>query len=341
MLGKFRPKTTAKSAHTGGKSLLSNKLVLNKRNGLIFIAMFAVVGASLLVISRAATSPVAFEAESGVLTGGATSVANANASGGRALAFAGAATPAPTPVPTSPPIGSAQWLGDYSTGNFLQWPNREYKEGGTAADLARQQQIVTSPARSGFRYTARFEVEAGDMTSGDPSRNRSEVADYADVSKLNGGTSWWAWSMYLPAGFHVDTDAESPVGNGWMLCTQWHGVNDLNLVFGLTKGAGPHLEIGTMTKGTARSSDWVSPAALPLGQWVDFVVGVTWSNTAGHLTVKMNKATVVNINTPTLESGANGMTYFKQGVYRARSNQAQAVYYTGTRRGPTEASVTY
>ncbi len=100
MLDKFRPKTTIKPAHTGGKSLLTNKLVLNKRNGLIFIAMFAVVGASLLVISRAATSFMAFEPETGTLAAGATSVANANASGGRVLAFGGAATPAPTPAPT-------------------------------------------------------------------------------------------------------------------------------------------------------------------------------------------------------------------------------------------------
>ncbi len=101
MLDKFRSKTTSKPVHTGGKSLVTNKLVLNKRNGLIFIAMFAVVGASLLVISRAATSPVAFEPETGTLAAGATSVANANASGGRVVAFGGAATPAPTPNATA------------------------------------------------------------------------------------------------------------------------------------------------------------------------------------------------------------------------------------------------
>jgi len=312
----------------------------------IFVALSIVVG--YVAVRALAAGPFAmFEPESATVSGQATVKSNAGASGGKFVAFGSGATPAPTPAPTPSPtpvsVGNPQWLGDYSIGSFLQWPAREYKDGGTAADLARQQQIVTSPARPGFKYTARFEVESGDQTSGDPSRNRSEVADYSDVSKLNGGTSWWAWSMYLPAGFHVDTDAESPVGNGWLICTQWHGVNDLNLVFGLTKPSDhiPHLEIGTMTKGTAQSGDWVSPAALPLGQWNDFVVGVKWSNTAGHVIVKMNGTTLVNANTPTLESGSNGMTYFKQGVYRARSNQAQAIYYTGTRRGPTEASVTY
>ena len=50
-------------------------------------------------------------------------------------------------------------------------------------------------------------------------------------------------------------------------------------------------------------------------------------------------ATKIDANTCTLEAGANGMTYPKQGIYRARSTQAQVLYYTGTRYGPTEASV--
>ena len=201
--------------------------------------------------------------------------------------------------------------------------------------MARQQQIVTSPARSGFKYAARFEVESGDQTSGDPDRNRSEVADYANVATLNGGTTWWAWSMYVPAGFHVDTDAASPVGNGWLIVTQWHGSNALPLVIGMTKNSEniPHLEVSTL------NGDWVTPNALPLGQWNDFVVGVTWANGAGHLTFKMNGTTLVNATTSTLETGSNGTAYMKQGIYRARSNQAQYIYITGTRRGPTEASV--
>ncbi len=82
-------------------SLLATKQVLNKRQGLMFIAIFAIGGISLLIATRAATLPVAFEPETGVLAAGATSVANANASGGRVLAFAGAATPTPTPAPAS------------------------------------------------------------------------------------------------------------------------------------------------------------------------------------------------------------------------------------------------
>ncbi len=230
--------------------------------------------------------------------------------------------------------GNPQWLGDYQTGDFSQWPVQEFKDGATGADMARQQQIVTSPARAGYPYTAQFNVISTDQTSGDPDRNRSEVTDYSDVATLNGGTSWWAWSMYLPTGFHVDTDVVSPVGNGWVVCTQWHGVNGLPLVFGLDKSAVPHVIVSTL------DAEWVTPSALPLGQWNDFVVGVTWSNTAGRLTVRINGTTFIdNAATSTLESGADGIAYFKQGIYRARSNQDQSIYYTGTRRGATEADV--
>ncbi len=94
-------KASANFTGAGNTSLLAAKQVLNKRQGVMFIAIFALVGISLLIATRAATAPVAFEPETGVLAAGATSVANANASGGRALAFAGAATPVPTPPPVA------------------------------------------------------------------------------------------------------------------------------------------------------------------------------------------------------------------------------------------------
>ncbi len=144
MLGKFRPKAKANPTHSGGKSLLTRKLPLNKRNGLIFIAIFAVVGASLLVITRAATSPVAFEPETGALAAGATSVANANASGGRVLAFAGAATPAPTPPPVAGVYGAG--VGIDGKANV---PIGEYT-------MAIKFKASTSSALQGVRFTQRF-----------------------------------------------------------------------------------------------------------------------------------------------------------------------------------------
>ncbi len=343
MLDRFRPKATAKSAHSGGKSLLTRKLPLNKRNGLIFIAIFAVVGASLLVMTRAATAPVAFEPETGALAAGATSVANTNASGGRALAFAGAATPAPTPVPTSPPIGNPAWRGDYQTSFLSGWESEQQMV------RAAQQARVTAASvgiatRAGFPYVGRFIVAPGDYTNGGTQQERSEV--YASMpnsgSPAEGVTTWWAWSVYLPAGFQVDSDAESPVGNGWLVFGQWHiesgtGGGGLGLDMSLTKGtATPRMIIGSA------GSTWVQPNPFPLGRWVDMKWGVTWgsSSTTGRLTVKQDGVTLLNnVPTRTLQPGQSA--YFKQGIYRSSSNRTHTAYYTATRRGPTEASVSY
>lgn len=54
-----------------------------------FIAAFAVMGVIWIFHSFAANVPVAFEAESGTLSGGAVQVAGANASGGKAVKFGG------------------------------------------------------------------------------------------------------------------------------------------------------------------------------------------------------------------------------------------------------------
>ncbi len=152
MLDKFRHKTS----HTRGKSLLSNKLVLNKRNGLIFIAIFAVVGASLLVITRAATSPTAFEPETGTLAAGATSVANANASGGRVLAFAGAATPAPTPAPTATPMPtSSSMMNPLIYGTGIGFDVKSNVRVNSAQHMAVRFKASTSSTISSIRLSCR------------------------------------------------------------------------------------------------------------------------------------------------------------------------------------------
>jgi hypothetical protein len=234
-----------------------------------------------------------------------------------------------------PPVAGVV-LRDFSTGDFSQWPASE------CFNAARQQKIVTSnpSPRKGFKYSAVFEVEQGDLTSGDPTRNRSEVADYASVAGLFGGTNWTAWSMWVE-NFWIDTNAESQDGNGWGIFGQWHGAADLPLVIGMTKPANhiPHLTVSTMDKGTSPGGGSWDLGVLPQGQWVDLVAGVTWSNAAGHLIFYMNGVKVIDAACCTLEKGANGIVYPKLGIYRARSVRPQWVAYTGYRFGPTLASV--
>jgi hypothetical protein len=66
---------------------------------LVFAAGFAVVGICVLAVALASGPFISVEPEGGTLTGGATVVNDAGASGGKAVQFA-AATPSPSPTPT-------------------------------------------------------------------------------------------------------------------------------------------------------------------------------------------------------------------------------------------------
>jgi hypothetical protein len=124
-----------------------------------------------------------------------------------------------------------------------------------------------------------------------------------------------------------------------MIITQVHGDDGGSplIDFSLSKGtATPSLIISTL------NSEFFQPVPFPLGQWVDMKLGVTFGSTTsvGRITVKQNGVTLVN-NAPVLNLQPGGTAYFKQGIYRASSNRTHTIYYTGTRRGTTEASVTY
>jgi hypothetical protein len=58
-----------------------------KRNAMLFIAVFALLGVTQQLISRAATVTLGFEAESGAVSGAATVGQDANASGGKYIQF--------------------------------------------------------------------------------------------------------------------------------------------------------------------------------------------------------------------------------------------------------------
>jgi hypothetical protein len=236
--------------------------------------------------------------------------------------------------------GTPAYLLDYQTGNFSQWEEQHYFR-------SAQEAIVTSPARAGYPDTARFTVAPGDYTNGGTSAERGEVmASFAATGNpTQGQTMWYSWSTFVPNGTNVDSDAASPVGNGWLILTQWHGTADSgggpNIAFLLTKGTStPHLVLDTNGGSGNTRSEWVQSTAFPLGQWVDFAVGVTWgeSSSVGRITAKINGTTWVdNVACANLYTAQSA--YMKQGIYRSASHQTHTIYHTGTRVGPTEASV--
>jgi hypothetical protein len=229
---------------------------------------------------------------------------------------------------------------DYQTGNFSQWNAQQLHR-------AAQQAIVTTPAHTGYTKTARFVVAPGDYSNGGTTAARSEVmASIAQTGHpVQGQTMWFGWSTFIPAGTQVDSNATSPVGNGWLIFTQWHGTATSggrpNIAIALTKGtATPHLILDTNGGSGNKRSEWVQPTAFPLGQWVDFVVGVTWgtSSTVGRMTVKINGRTWVN-NAACANLYTGQSAYLKQGIYQSASKRTHTIYHTATRRGLTEASV--
>lgn len=102
------------------KLLVKGKRGISPARGLVFAAV-AVAGAALVVKIFAATGPVAFEAESGLLAGPAVSVSPTGASGGGAVKFSGTQTPTPTPSPTASPVAGCPPLPAYPDANCTGW----------------------------------------------------------------------------------------------------------------------------------------------------------------------------------------------------------------------------
>jgi Polysaccharide lyase len=231
------------------------------------------------------------------------------------------------------------YLFDYQTGDFSQW---------YAQHMARPEQevIVTSPARSGYLYTARFIMAEGDHVFGLMGYERGEVA--ASPAQTGdpdeGKAQWFAWSSFFPTGMHLD------VPGGWLVFTQWHhaaNTGQPNVRFELSqddppkallKVRGQSLDLETGAMGYVH--DW-DLGLLPMNTWVDFAIYIAWSAdpALGHVTVKINGSTVCDAACATLYTDWTTGTYLKQGLYGGNSAQTYTIYHTGTRMGPTEASV--
>ena len=66
--------------------------MFKKRNVIVFIAAFAVIGSSLFIMTKAATPALGVEPESGTISGSAKLVNDSSASGGSAVQFSAAST---------------------------------------------------------------------------------------------------------------------------------------------------------------------------------------------------------------------------------------------------------
>lgn len=97
---------------------ISSKVLQKKYMPALFAVVFAGIGASLLLFTRAAVPAVTIEAENGTRVGSAIEVADTLASGGKAIQFQASASPTPTPTPTVTP-------GQCAAGGAYLWSNLE------------------------------------------------------------------------------------------------------------------------------------------------------------------------------------------------------------------------
>jgi hypothetical protein len=82
---------------------LSQRLPLGPKQVVVGVVGIAVIGAVVLVAALAAGAFISAETENGTLAGGAKTITDSNASGGKAVQFASATTPTPIPSPTPSP----------------------------------------------------------------------------------------------------------------------------------------------------------------------------------------------------------------------------------------------
>ena len=117
--------------HSRRKQLLNSLPRLRSWHVGAFAGAFAIVGIVVVMFAHAAGPYVATEAENGTISGAATTVTDASASGGQALAL-NAPTPTPTPTPTpgacpssthNVPNGIDPWGGCWPGPNNTGYPH--------------------------------------------------------------------------------------------------------------------------------------------------------------------------------------------------------------------------
>jgi hypothetical protein len=233
------------------------------------------------------------------------------------------------------------FTGDYSTGDFSQWPsvqNATYNGSG-------QDYVPTSAASivsdQGTGNAARYELDS-DATGGS---QRSEVSADEGTGGTEGQTLWYQFSTKFDPAFpknHRDL--------GWGLTNQWHQdvdagsppigwyVDQRNGYWSLTiqKQSSPGVYLQTF-----------SIFDVPLGSdWHDVKMQIRWSasDDIGFVRLWLNGVRQNFVNgsdtfyVRTLIPGTNTV-YYKEGYYRKAMRSTGIVYHTGFRVATDESAL--
>lgn len=242
-----------------------------------------------------------------------------------------------TAVTIAPPTEAEPllFLGDYSTGNFSQWPTvqtRNYNDTGGEYVPSYSASIVQDPERGNV---ARFEVRPGDVPPFGGGE-RAEVQGNSSTGGAEGDTRWYRFSTKFDPSFPMN-HAEL----GWGVTNQWHqgsslGSPPISWTVDKTDGFWSLSIEKQSAPGVFISTFPIFETPLNVGQWHDVMMEIHWSVSDDKGWIKLwhngvRQTLVTGGDTyfgRTLIPGAPTV-YYKEGMYRRATGATDVVFHTG------------
>lgn len=236
------------------------------------------------------------------------------------------------PVDTSLTPGTPVFVGDYSTGDFSQWPvvqNKNYNGAGRSWTPNYSAAIINDSAKG---KAARFEVRDGDKPSWSAGE-RSQVQGPDSTGGPEGSQMWFQFSLKFDPSFPKDhRDVGWAITNGWHPNSptgsspfQWalHWQNGYwSLLANLQSAPGVYEKTICLWQ-TPMGSDWhdvimhVYHSTSDSKGWIKL-----WHN--GTRQTFTNGKDVYNVRTIVPQTTGS---YYKEGLYREASATATAILY--------------
>lgn len=258
------------------------------------------------------------------------------------MAVAGAITIALSVAPNV--AAEPLFVGDYSTGNFSQWPTVQVKGyNDSASDY-----IPTSSARvvkdQEKGNVARFEVRPGDVPPFGGGE-RAEVQGGTETGGAEGQTRWYQFSTKFDPSFPMDH-----ADLGWAVTNQWHAyaggsppvswtTSMKNGFWSLTieRQSEPDVYLGHLS---------IFDTPLDVGRWHDVMMQIRWSSSDSEGWVRLwlngERQTFVDgtdtYRVRTLIPGT-AEVYYKEGMYRKPTHTTDIVYHTGFRSADSQLAL--
>jgi len=243
-------------------------------------------------------------------------------------------------------MAQPMFIGDYSTGDFSQWPsvqNRGYNGPGVGYVPSYSATVVNDPVKG---KAARFEVRSGDWP-GFATGERSEVGSNAsETGGTEGQVRWYEFSTMFDPSFpqnHADL--------GWGVTNDWHpdtsfGSSGFEWNVGNRNGYWSLVVNQQNSPGDYVREYTIFDTPLNVGHWHDVKMQVNWSTgiRTGWVRLWLNGVRQTffdGSDTYFLSTLVPGTTtcYYKEGYYRQGAQSTGIVYHTGFRAAGDEAAL--